>query len=209
MPGPTAALLALERGRVSLFVACLAVASSFHATALILIGLLLPAVPGRSLALRLLVLAVVGAVLVFTFLVSRLDGLLAGYIEAQYQSDGTAVRVAMNLLPALLLLLWPQRFALSAQQRRIWLPLAAAAIACAVLLLVLPQNSTAIDRLALYLIPLQLLAGSRVPSLHLFWRDPLRILPAVMAVAVQLVWLNFGSFAGSWLPYRTVLWPHG
>ena len=104
MPG----LLALERGRLWPFLFAMAAAATFHSTALVMLAFVMPAVRGHTIvnrALRLLILLIVGAALAQTFLVARIDYLMAGYIEAEYQSEGAAIRVAMNLLPGMLLLL--------------------------------------------------------------------------------------------------------
>lgn len=206
MPG----LLALERGRLRLFLLSMAAAATFHSTALVMLGFVVPAVPGRSLAmraLRLLLLLIVGGALVQTFLAARVEGLVGGYIEAEYQSEGAAIRVAMNLLPGLLLLLWPRRFALTSQQLRLWRAMAFTALGCAVALVLLPSNSTAVDRIALYVIPLQLFVGSRLPGSRLFGINQSQLLLAALAfsVAVEFVWLNFATHASGWLPYTNVL----
>jgi len=206
MPG----LLALERGRLRPFLVSIAAAASFHSTALVMLAFVVPAVPGRSLtmrALRLLLLLIVGAALVQTFLAARVEGFVDGYIEAEYQSEGAAIRVAMNLLPGILLLLWPKRFELTQQQLRLWRAMAFTALGCAIALVLLPSNSTAVDRIALYVIPLQLVVGSRLPSTLLLGLSPAQLLVGVLAfcLAVEFVWLNFATHASGWLPYTNVL----
>ena len=206
MPG----LLALERGQLRPFLLSMAAAATFHSTALVMLAFVVPAVPGRSLAmraLRLLLLLIVGAALVQTFLSARVETLVEGYIEAEYQSEGAAIRVIMNLLPGLMLLLWPQRFNFTPQQLRLWRAMAFTALGCAVALLLLPANSTAVDRIALYVIPLQLVVGSRLPATQLFGLEPARLLLSELGfcIAVQLVWLNFATHASGWMPYSNVL----
>lgn len=206
MPG----LLALERGRLRPFLVSMAAAATFHSTALVMLAFVVPAVPGRSLtmrALRLLLLLTVGGALVQTFLAARVEGFVGGYIEAEYQSEGAAIRVAMNLLPGVLLLLWPKRFELTQQQLRLWRAMAFTALACTVALVLLPSNSTAVDRIALYVIPLQLAVGSRLPATQLLGLSPAQLLVGVLGfcLAVEFVWLNFATHASDWLPYSNVL----
>lgn len=206
MPG----LLALERGRLSPFLGSMAAAATFHSTSLVMLAFVVPSVPGRSLkmrALRLLLLFIVGFALVQTFLAAQVEGLVGGYIKAEYQSEGAAIRVAMNLLPAFLLFFWPKRFALTSQQLRLWGAMAFTALGCAVALALLPSNSTAVDRIALYVIPLQLVVGSRLPSTQLLGLNPVQLLSIVLGfcLTVQLVWLNFASNSSYWLPYANLL----
>ena len=73
----------------------------------------------------------------------------------------------------------------------------------------LSPSSTPIDRLALYLIPIQIVVLSRLPGLFAHADRPtMSIVTAVVAysLAVQLVWLTFGQFAWAWLPYQNYLW---
>jgi hypothetical protein len=206
MPG----LLALEQNRLWLFLLAMAAAATFHSTALVMLAFGVPAIRSRTFvmrAVRMLLLLIVGAALVHTFLAARFDSLVAGYVEVAYQSEGAAIRVAMNLLPGLLLVLWPKRFGFTAQQLNLWRAMALAAIGCAVLLVLLPSNSTAVDRISLYLIPLQLVVGCRLPGTKLFGIKPAQLLLAVLGfcVAVEFVWLNFATHAGGWLPYDNLL----
>ena len=206
MPG----LLALEKGRLLPFLGSIAAAATFHSTALVMLAFVVPAIRGRSItmrALRLLLLLIVGGVLVQTFLAARVDGFVASYIENEYQSQGAAIRVAMNLLPALLILLWPKRFAFTSLQLHLWRSMAFTALACAVVLVLFPSNSTAVDRIALYVIPLQLVVWSRLPGTRLLGLSPKQLLISVLVfcVAVEFVWLNFAIHAHGWLPYTNVL----
>jgi len=205
-----AGLLALERGRWRLFLISIAAAVTFHFTALVMAAFVLPALPGRSLAMRairiLLVLIVVAA-LAQTFLVSRLQALSGGYLNAAYQSDGAVIRVAMNVIPAVFLLLWPKRFAFTPQQILIWRPMAFAALVCAALVLLFPSNNVAVDRIALYVIPLQLVVGSRLPSTKFLDLTPAQLVRSVLVYcfATQFIWLNFATNSASWLPYQNKL----
>ena len=204
------ALLALERGRLKPFLILTALAATFHSTALVMLAFVIPAIPGRTLSmrfLRLLVVLLVGAALAQTFLVARVDTLIGGYIQSTYQSEGALIRVAMNLLPGILLLLWPRRFSFSPQQLSVWHSMALTSIACAVALFLLPSNSTAVDRIALYVIPLQIAVGARLPSTRLFGFTPAFILTVVLlfCLSVEFVWLNFATHASGWLPYQNIL----
>lgn len=206
MPG----MLALARGRLWHFLLAMGAAATFHSTALVMLAFVVPAVRGRTIVMRLLrlmILLIVGAALVQTFLVAHVEMLVAGYIEVEYQSQGAAIRVAMNLLPGLLLLLWPKRFDFTEQQLRLWRAMAITALGCALALVLFPGNSTAVDRIALYVIPLQLVVGSRLPGTQLLGLKPAQMLLVVLGfcISVEFVWLNFATHASGWLPYSNVL----
>jgi len=75
--------------------------------------------------------------------------------------------------------------------------------------LVTIASSTALDRLALYWIPLQLLVGSRLPDTSLFGISPVlwNQLLVGFSLAVLLMWLFFADNSFTWLPYRNLLLP--
>lgn len=207
MPG----FLALERGRLLPFFACMAAAATFHSTALVMFAFVITAVRGTSLqmrALRLLLFLIVLAALTQTFLFSRMDHLVSGYIENEYSSQGSAIRIAMNLLPGLIFLLWRKRFDFTSQQLNLWRGLAYTSIACAVALVLLPDNTTAVDRIALYVIPIQIAIGSRLPNTRLNNFKPSRLILIILGycMAVEFVWLNFATHSFKWLPYMTWFW---
>jgi hypothetical protein len=75
------------------------------------------------------------------------------------------------------------------------------------LALALAPSSTALDRLLLYFFPLQFFVLSRVPQLVRQDRQvagQATLVVAANAALVQIVFLSFGTFATSYVPYRTI-----
>jgi len=68
-------------------------------------------------------------------------------------------------------------------------------------------NSTTIDRIALYFIPIQLVVFSRVPVLitDTYHRTMFLLVVLIGYIAAMFVWLNYGANAGEWLPYQNLL----
>lgn len=197
--------VALGRGRLLLFVFWIGVAALFHKTAVILVPLaILSGTRGR---LWTIILVGVAGILMFVLLLQEsIEILNTNYLDIQ--SSGAAVRVAMNALPALAFLFLRQRFLLSREQQSFWTWMSLSAIAFVLLLIVSP-SSTAVDRLALYWIPLQLFVWSRVPDiLRLPGRRRLPWIYTVCAYSatVQLIWLVFADNSSGWLPYQFYPW---
>ena len=71
----------------------------------------------------------------------------------------------------------------------------------ALIFLFLSPSSTAVDRLSLYLMPLQVAILSRVPFV-ITSRYLGAVLVALYCFAIQYVWLNFAVHAEYWLPYQ-------
>ncbi|MEB3259754.1 MAG: EpsG family protein [Cyanobacteriota bacterium] len=205
------ALLALQRDHLLRFLVWIAIAATFHRTILVL--LILPvATLSPSLrfsqVVRLVLLAGAGYGIYASLLADDLSYYQQGYIDAGYQSQGALIRVMLCLLPALVFLPNRRRFRLPPDALRIWTLIAVLALAAAVGLFTV-ASSTAVDRIALYLIPLQLFVGSRLPDTRLFGLSPgsWNQLLVAFSLAVLLVWLLFANHSVYWLPYRNLLLP--
>jgi hypothetical protein len=196
-------LAALSRKSNLGFVAWVALAALFHKSAFVLLPLAM-VVTRRG---RWWTAAWVGATAIVTFALlveDHADVLVQTYLVAEYSSEGAAIRVAMNALPALVFLAFRRRLAPDEHLRRLWSWMALIAL-CTAVLLVFSPSSTAVDRIALYLIPLQIFVFARLPDLG--GRD--RHLTNALIFAILglyglalTVWLNFASHAFAWLPYR-------
>jgi hypothetical protein len=205
------ALLALQRDQLLRFLAWIVLAATFHRTVLVL--LILPAATLSdslrfSQLFRLALLAGAAYGLYSAILAPDLDYYTQSYLEAEYQSQGALIRVVLSLLPALIFLPFRRRFRLPRTPRRIWALISLLAVLATIGLFTV-ASSTAVDRLALYLIPLQLFVGSRLPDTRLFGIPPniwTQLLVA-FSLAVLLVWLLFAGHSRLWLPYRNLLLP--
>ena len=197
------ALTALGKARVRAFVVWIAIGATFHKSAVLLLPIAALAA-SRNRMLSALLVAVVTALLYFLLLADASEALWTNYVEAQYQSEGALIRVLMNVVPAVLLILFRRRLAPYPQERKLWLWMAAFALAC---LPLVGMASTAVDRVALYLIPIQLFVFARLPRLASSVRARTLLVLGVDGyyAAVLFVWLNFATHAQYWLPYRNIL----
>ena len=136
------------------------------------------------------------------------EHLVAGYIDSKYKSVGAVVRIAMNAVPAALFLLLRKRFQMSTAQRsfRTWMSFGALAF---VLLLYVSPPSTAVERVALFWIPLQLFVWSRIPDAmgcpgtsNAVWVEAVVAFNAM----VYFVWLFFSTNALYCLPCQCYPW---
>lgn len=199
-------LVALGRKQTAWFVFWVVLGATFHKSAV----LLLPIAALANTHNRCVTAVWVGVATViayFVLLQDEVDALYQNYVVAEYQSQGALIRTAMNAVPAVLLLVWYRRFPLAQGEGPLWRWFAIISLALVVLLLGTPA-STAVDRVALYMLPLQLVVFSHSPEI---WgrRPETRALLVLAVVAyyalVHFVWLNFASHAFAWLPYRNAL----
>jgi hypothetical protein len=195
-------IVALGREQTLRFVAWVVAAATFHKSAVLLLPIsALTAARNRYwTAAWVTVASLVGYEL---FVEESLAMLYQNYVEAQYESQGALVRLLMNALPATILLLFRARFQLAERDRRLWLWFAGISLGLLGLLLG-TDASTAVDRIALYMLPLQVVVFAHLPEA--FGRGGGR--GAIVAVVVLyyalvlFVWLNFATHAFAWLPYR-------
>ena len=200
------ALLDLDRRAYGWLVVHLAAGVLFHIASLVMVPLLALSIFRRQpVALALLGLA--GVVAYVFVLQGRWTSLYANYVTAQYDSSGTLVRLLMNAVPAAVFLLFRRRFPLSEAAMTFWT--LASVLALGMLpTLAASNSSTWVDRIGLFLSPIQLIVFGYLSTLFAAEQREQRVatlLALGFYAAVLFVWLNFGVNAGSWLPYRWVI----
>lgn len=196
-------LVALSERKIFRFVVFVVLAATFHKSAVILMPLAILA--GTKRRIWTLAWVCVASVLFYGLMLENsVEKLNSGYLEAQYQSQGAAIRVAMNAVPAALFLWYRRRFEMPQADRTFWTWMSYGALGFIIFLLVSP-SSTAVDRLALYWIPLQLFVLSRLPNaignpngVNKEWVFGV----VAYSAAVMFVWLFFAKTAFAWLPYQ-------
>ncbi|WP_293881594.1 EpsG family protein [Sphingomonas sp.] len=199
-------LVALSKRSIPWFVFWVVLGATFHKSAIILVPL--GAIVGaRNKVLTLLAISVATFAAYWILLSNSVDSLYENYVTAEYQSQGAMVRLLMNAVPAAIFLRWRDKFDLSDVEQRIWTTFSLVSIALLGLLLVSPAT-TAVDRVALYMLPLQILVFSKIPDIAPDKNNVTNgIVFSVLSyyAAVQFVWFNFGDFSFAWLPYRSIL----
>jgi hypothetical protein len=203
-----AGLAGIERSSLLRFAGYVFLAALFHKSAVVVLPLVALAATKRRI-ITIPALLGTAVLLYYLFLDAAVDKLVTNYVDAEYQSEGAAVRVAMNVPPAILFLLYHKRFGLDEQTAKIWRNFALASLV-ALALLGFTTATTALDRIALYLIPLQMFVLARLPQAfgHRGGTNGMVIaLVIAYSAAIQLVWLNYATHATEWLPYR--VYPFG
>jgi hypothetical protein len=196
-------MIALERGSILRFTLFIGLAALFHKSAIILLPMAVIA-NTKNRIFTFLWVGVAFLLLYFLMVQEALTFLLSGYLEDAMQSSGAAIRVSMNALPAVLFLIFKKRFKLTSEQYSFWLWMSWSALFLVMLLMVSP-SSTAVDRIALYWIPVQLFVLSRLPNAlgDLNGRNYLWVMLVVFySAAVHFVWLFYADTAYAWLPYK-------
>ncbi len=196
----------LGRDSIARTLAKLLFSVTFHMSAVIITPMLAYSLVRRGF-LSVLSVAVVGLILYF-----QLQGHIFDTVEMlgerQKTAVGAAPRLAMNALPAAIFLGFRHRFAPTPDEVRLWTVFSVGAIGAIAILFILP-SSTVIDRIGVYIVPLQIYVFCRVPTV--FGADLRQSMFITFVIIIylflaQVAWFTLGTAAGNWLPYRNYLW---
>lgn len=197
-------LVALKNRSPLKFALWVLVGATFHKTAVLILPIAAFA-GSRNRWSRIALVAVTMSLGYVVLLQDSFDTMYANYVEAEIQSEGAFVRLAMNAVPAAMLLFWKRRFQFAPDEMALWRWFSLISLGLLAGLFV-SAASTAIDRIALYMLPLQLVVFSHLPGVlgGRSGRSAGLVSAAIVAYygAVLFVWLNFGNHSGYWLPYR-------
>ena len=206
-------LVCLEDKRIWRYFLLLAMGAAFHKTVLLMapLGIL---VWRQNVWFKMAMSAVFVLTLLVWFQLSDYAGALwenyiwryreSGFDLAIYQSIGASYRVWMNVIPALLFFLllkkWKQYF----DNSILWGAIAIASIAS---VFFVGYFSTPIDRINIYLAPIQLYFWSRVPLVisNRMTRTLVIVVTIITYGFALLFWLQLGKNSGNWIPYRSIL----
>jgi EpsG-like putative glucosyltransferase len=199
-----AGLAALGQHKTRQFVIWVILGALFHKSAVVLLPIAALSAT-RNRIWTFFWVAVTSLVAAYVFVYESSDYLISTYLVSErYQSEGARIRVLMNVIPSILILIYRRKLFYSLSEQKLWVWLS---IFSLLTIPLLPLSSTAVDRLALYFIPIQLIVYSRLPFMMKMPSQQHSIAVGVAGCygAVLFVWLTFAGNAWTWLPYRNFL----
>jgi hypothetical protein len=134
--------------------------------------------------------------------------LMFSAIAAETEGKVAAVRISMNAVPSAMILMFRKLFDLTETQITFWSRMLFVGLAFICLLAVSP-SSTAVDRAALYWIPLQFYLWSRWPAVRASTQSgqfPWVFGVLIYSLALLFVWLLYANHSHFWLPYQFYPW---
>jgi hypothetical protein len=196
-------LVALGRRRLRYFILFTVLAATFHKSAVLLLPIAALAATRNRLAAALWV-GVITAGAYYLLLEDAAESLYTNYVLAGYESQGALIRLVMNALPAVILIVFHRRFEFVRSEQRLWMWFSIISLVLLAVYFVSP-SSTAVDRVALYMLPLQLVVFSHLPDVlgrRGGRNDAVVAGVVVYYAAVLFVWLNYAGHAFAWVPYQ-------
>jgi hypothetical protein len=199
------ALVAFSERSMPRFLAWMACAAACHASAILLVPIAALSFTRKrveQIFLILLSLAIGNFVLGSTFEVYA-----GNYLQQTVESAGAIYRIGMNLIAGVLFIFLRKSLPFKEAEDRLWMNFSILAVASLALYFVM-SSSTALDRLALYLFPLQIAVLSAVPNVGSSGANH-RMFPTLMLTAylglILYVFLNYATNRDPHIPYR--FWP--
>lgn len=193
----------LRQGKMKTYIFWVLVAATIHKTAILMLPLGF-FIYGKKKFLRILMLIPIMYGGWDLFIAEQQDHLWKNYVEVQMQSQGAMIRVMMNLIPAILLLIYRKEWKRDFNDYAFWFWIALGSLVSVGLV---SAASTAIDRISLYFIPLQLVVFARLPYLarRQIYPQLTKIVIVLGYMFVLYVWLNFSFHSYMWYPYENIL----
>jgi len=134
---------------------------------------------------------------------SALERYSTGYIRNVYEAQGAIFRVALSALAGLIFLAFARRFSFNPIENKMWRGWALLSL-ISLSMLFLVRSTVIVDRLSLYLLPIQVVVFSRLPfasggrQSQSLWA----LLMIAVFACVLFLWLTFANNAIFWIPYR-------
>ncbi len=196
------AMVELKKSKLTPFLLLIISAALFHKSAILLIPLAL-LLNSRNKLLTFFSIAIFGIISFTVFLMETKDALIDQYISGAMTSDGAWIRVIMNAFPAIIFFILRKKFILDDTQRNIYIYLSILSLLCIPLMIISP-SSTAVDRVALFLMPIQMYIFTQLPAALRSWglRRISTIAILISYATVMFIWLNFSAYRLNWLPYK-------
>lgn len=194
----------LQKGNFKTYVVLIITAALFHKTALLLLPFGVFLSGSRGIILRVLMIIPIAYGVWDMLLSEQQEHLWRSYVEEQMESTGAKIRVVMNLFPSLLLLMFRKEWKRSFNDYTFWYWIALGSIISVGLV---GFASTAVDRIALYFIPIQLIVYARLPYLVRKQISPMitKFMIILAYTAVLFIWLHFAAHAYAWVPYDNII----
>ncbi|MBI1867942.1 MAG: EpsG family protein [Methylocystis sp.] len=218
-------LVALEKRSSFGFVVSVAVAATFHKSAILLIPIAALA-NSRNRYFTIFLVGVVGIVLYVLLVSDEVETLYKNYVTSEYQSDGALIRLSMNAIAAVILIILRSQLGFTKSEFQLWRLFAILSVGLLGLFAFTPA-STALDRVALYFLPLQIAVFAHAPSIFagrnshnkMAVRKQASISPyynysiiesnyllVIFTITyfglIQYTWLNFANNSLYWIPFR-------
>ncbi len=181
----------------------------FHKTALIMIpiGVLYAVLKKDKIPyMEIIAISLFSVTVIYILVLDHMHVLLLHYInETQFESSGVFFRLSISVIAVAIFLYYRKSWSEIFGDVEFWM------IISIIIIIMVPSAffiSTAVDRLVLFLVPMQIVVFSRIPFLikDINQRTYFVVLLLVGQISSLFVWLVYGVHAkNAWIPYKNLL----
>ncbi|HCK04268.1 MAG TPA: hypothetical protein DHV86_05855 [Methylophilaceae bacterium] len=193
------ALTSLFKQRKVMFFLYIALAISFHKSAIVLLPLALFGLNNRLIVFVAMIFF--APLFYYAFISSFVEAQINLYLGGGgMDSSGAYVRVSLSFTASIFYLLFRKELNLPINIRTTFDVIAGMNSFLFLMLFIFP-STTVIDRFALFFTPMQIFIFSTLP--YIFRPFPLSALIILMVYGAQLfIWLSYSYYAPLWIPYN-------
>tara|TARA_B100000886_G_C20413418_1_gene488149 strand:+ start:319 stop:1389 length:1071 start_codon:yes stop_codon:yes gene_type:complete len=210
------AILALEEKKEIKGLVFILLASSFHISILAVAILFIPNLIKNLFKVKYFLIFGSISLFILTLLSLKFNEAISLYLsfyvfnqfDLKLTSNGVFFRILPSLISSLILIFNKYRFKYSyGEETRLYLRMSYLLVFLFFAIWFFPNQSTFIDRFALYLSPVTLYVFPRVVKLRLFNLTKLDygLLFTTLYFFYTFLWLNFAIHANSWVPYKNII----
>ena len=198
------AITYLKDNKFHIYIILILIATLFHKTAILLLPLGVFLYGKNKYLKYLMIFPIFYGVYNLFFNSGVANRLWYGYVIENMDSSGAKIRVGMTFLAALIFFYVRDKWKEKYNDYEFWKWISILSLVAIVLV---NFTSTAVDRVALYFIPLQLVVFGRLPELLRDKYNPnqIKFLITLYYFFVLFVWLSFATHAKYWIPYQNIL----
>ncbi|MBO8221409.1 EpsG family protein [Prochlorococcus marinus] len=156
--------------------------------------------------LKILLIIPIGYYFISEFIISSWDNLVLGYLGQNMASSGALIRIILCFIPSFIFIFNVNKFKISNISKKIFFVISLMSFAALIALPIVP-SSTAVDRVALNFLPIQLLVASHLPDTGIFKFNKFawKVLIVVSVFIVLSIWLLFAKHSFCWIPYKNII----
>lgn len=200
------ALLNLFNNKKFIFALMILVGSTFHQSLIIFLPFLVLSFNYNKFAFILLSIALFPIIYIFYFQNYFLE-MINLYIVTNYESKGALIRLILNLIPSFFFILFINEFKINNIEKNTWLIFSILNIILFILYFFV-TGSAALDRISIYLTPIQILVFTYLPEILSKKRYLSKLIVfsiVLLYVTILYVWIFFSNNSVNWIPYKNIL----
>ena len=200
------ALLNIYNNKKLLFTLLILIGSTFHQSLIMFLPFLVLSFNYNKFALILLSIVLFPIIYIFYFQ-NYFQEMINLYIVSNYESKGALIRLLLNLIPSIIFILFKNEFKINNIEKNTWLIFSILNIILFILYFFI-TGSAALDRISIYLTPIQIVVFTYLPEILSKKRylNKLIVFNIVLFYVIILyVWINFSVNSVNWIPYKNIL----